>query len=182
VEPSLTSIQLVRLLAEEDRRKVVAALVLMGGPATAPEIAERAELNLRVVVDALDRLASGRLVSQSADSFALEADAFQQAARAEAPTPAPSVHGDQPHDVARVLDTAFRDGKLVQWPAKRTKRLVVLDYLAQQFDIGKRYTEPEVNARLAPFNDDVATMRRYLVDEQFLDRSSGEYWRCGGSF
>jgi len=25
-------------------------------------------------------------------------------------------------------------------------------------------------------------MRRYLVDEQFLDRSNGEYWRCGGSF
>lgn len=32
------------------------------------------------------------------------------------------------------------------------------------------------------FNDDAATTRHHLVDEQFLDRGNGEYWRCGGSF
>ena len=81
-----------------------------------------------------------------------------------------------------MLDLAFKNGKLVQWPAKRTKRLVVLDHLAQNFDIGKRYKEAEINDLLKAFTDDVATMRRYLVDEQFLDRGNGEYWRCGGSF
>ena len=69
----------------------------------------------------------------------------------------------------------------MQWPSKRSKRLIVLDHLAQQFQIGMRYTEREVNDVLRRFDDDVATMRRYLVDEQFLDRSQGEYWRCGGS-
>ena len=83
--------------------------------------------------------------------------------------------------MARVLDLAFKDGRLVQWPAKHAKRLIVLDYLAQHFDIGTRYPEPNVNELLSQFSDDVATMRRYLVDEQFLDRSSGQYWRCGGS-
>ena len=31
--------------------------------------------------------------------------------------------------------------------------------------------------------DDFVTLRRYLVDEGFLDRSddSGDYWRAGGS-
>ncbi len=78
-------------------------------------------------------------------------------ARAEAPASPPSAHPDQPDDVARVLDLAFADGKLVQWPSKRSKRLIVLDHLAQQFDIGKRYKEADVNDLLRPFNDDVAT-------------------------
>jgi hypothetical protein len=43
-----------------------------------------------------------------------------------------------------------------------------------------RYGEPEVNELLRRFHDDHATLRRTLVDEGFLDRSGGEYWRAGG--
>ena len=28
---------------------------------------------------------------------------------------------------------------------------------------------------------DTAALRRYLVDEDFLSRAAGEYWRSGGS-
>jgi hypothetical protein len=28
----------------------------------------------------------------------------------------------------------------------------------------------------------VASLRRYLVDEGFLERAKGEYWRSGGTF
>jgi len=144
-------------------------------------IAEASGLSLRQVVDGVDRLVVGGLVQQLGNEFALIDGVFEAAARAEAPEPVPSAHPDKPVDIARVLDASIVDGKLVQWPSKRSKRLVVLDYLVQQFDIGKRYSERDVNDRLRSFNDDVATMRRYLVDEQFLDRSNGEYWRCGGS-
>jgi hypothetical protein len=44
-----------------------------------------------------------------------------------------------------------------------------------------RYRERAVNAILRPFDADVATLRRHLVDEGFLDRAGGEYWRAGGS-
>jgi hypothetical protein len=44
-----------------------------------------------------------------------------------------------------------------------------------------RYAETEVNAILRSFNDDVATLRRYLVDEGFLSRESNVYWRSGGA-
>lgn len=179
---TVSSQQLVRLLADDNRRKIVAALVLAGEPLAAAEVAEATGLSIRDVVDSGSRLVSGGLLDGGADSYSLIDGVFQHAARAEAPPTPVSAHSDQPDDVARVLDLVFTDGKLVQWPAKRTKRLVVLDHLAQQFDIGKRYKETEVNDLLRPFNDDVATMRRYLVDEQFLDRSNGEYWRCGGSF
>ena len=73
------------------------------------------------------------------------------------------------------------DGRLVRIPAKHTKRLVVLDLLAQEFVPGERYTETEVNNRLRPFHDDVAALRRYLVENLFLAREAGVYWRTGGS-
>ena len=73
------------------------------------------------------------------------------------------------------------DGRLHTIPTKRTKRLVVLDHLAQSFEPGRRYPEPEVNAALERFHPDYAALRRYLVDEQFLSREDGVYWRSGGT-
>jgi len=44
-----------------------------------------------------------------------------------------------------------------------------------------RYEEREVNVTVIRFFNDYAALRRYLVDEGFLDRAGGEYWRSGGS-
>jgi hypothetical protein len=176
-----TSVALVRLLAEPRRRAVVAALILADSAQTAGALSDATGLSGREVAEALERLVAGELVRASDGGYSLEQSAFIEAAKADADAPRPSEHGDQPDDVAKVLDTVFRDGRLMQWPAKRTKRLIVLDHLAQQFEVGVHYTEDEVNERLAAFTDDVATPRRYLVDEWFLDRIGGEYWRCGGS-
>lgn len=73
------------------------------------------------------------------------------------------------------------DGSLRSIPTKLRKRLVVLDHLAQQFEPGVHYDEVEVNARLRRFHPDVAALRRYLVEQGFLDRQAGEYWRSGGT-
>ena len=37
-----------------------------------------------------------------------------------------------------------------------------------------------VNLMLGRWHPDTAALRRYLVDEEFLDRAAGEYWRAGG--
>ena len=73
------------------------------------------------------------------------------------------------------------DGRWARIPAMRAKRLVLLDLAAQRFEPGETYPESEVNARLRGCHDDVAALRRYLVDEGFLDRRGGRYWRCGGT-
>jgi hypothetical protein len=57
----------------------------------------------------------------------------------------------------------------------------VLDRLAQLFEPGERYPETEVNRRLRGAHDDVAALRRYLVDVGFLSRDGGVYWRTGGT-
>jgi hypothetical protein len=73
------------------------------------------------------------------------------------------------------------DGSLRSIPTKIRKRLVVLDRLAQEFEPGERYAETDVNNRLRAFHPDVAALRRYLVEEGFLDREGGVYWRGGGT-
>ncbi len=40
----------------------------------------------------------------------------------------------------------------------------------------------EVNFTLQLFYADYATLRRYLVDEEFMTRADGVYWRSGGRF
>jgi hypothetical protein len=83
----------------------------------------------------------------------------------------------------KVLRAFFNaEGRLEQIPAKRAKRLIVLDRLAQEFKPGRTYAESEVNRRLRTFHDDVASLRRYLVDEDFLSRANGRYWRVGGTY
>lgn len=73
------------------------------------------------------------------------------------------------------------DGSLQSIPTKIRKRLVVLDWLAQEFEIGRTYTEADVNAVLRAHHPDVAALRRYLVEQELLERRDGRYWRAGGT-
>jgi hypothetical protein len=84
-------------------------------------------------------------------------------------------------EAAKVLRSFVRDGRLTQIPTARSKRLVVLDRLAQEFEPGRRYPERTVNTILGRWHDDTASLRRYLVDEGFMSRDAGVYWRTGGS-
>jgi hypothetical protein len=85
---------------------------------------------------------------------------------------------------AAVLRTFVPDDRLVRLPAKRTRRLLVLEYLAQAFEPGRRFPEREVDAVLRAWcaggEVDHVTVRRYLVDEGLLARDHGMYWRSGG--
>src|SRR5215469_15888690 len=73
-----------------------------------------------------------------------------------------------------------RDGRIEGMPAKRSRRLRLLEEVAQVFEPGVRYPEREVNRVLGDMFSDYAALRRYLVDEQLLERADGEYWRIGG--
>ncbi|WP_353952893.1 DUF2087 domain-containing protein [Knoellia sp. S7-12] len=73
------------------------------------------------------------------------------------------------------------DGRLSSIPTKLTKRLVILDHIAQSFEPGIRYTEAEVNDVMHQFHPDHAALRRYLVENELLERDAGVYWRAGGT-
>ena len=79
-----------------------------------------------------------------------------------------------------VLRTFFRNGRLTEIPSKESKRRIVLERIAIEFEAGVRYDEKEVNVIVGRFHNDYASLRRYLVDEGFLAREHGVYWRTGG--
>jgi hypothetical protein len=180
-DATLDAAALVGLLADDDRRRVLAALTL--GARSLDEIMAACGLPAPRASRALARLADATLVEAEADGgLVVRADAFRAAARDALARPARDEHADQPNEVRTVLDAFVRDGRLGQIPTSRAKRLVVLDWLAQQFEPGVRYREQEVNATLERRHADYAALRRYLVDEEFLERGGGEYWRAGGTF
>jgi hypothetical protein len=83
----------------------------------------------------------------------------------------------------RVLQNFLTDdGRLRTIPSKRSKLLVVLDRLAQEFEPGRTYPEAEVNEILQRFHPDYAALRRYLVENDFMTREDSVYWRSGGTF
>jgi len=69
------------------------------------------------------------------------------------------------------------DGHLKAIPSKRKKREVLLRYIAGSFERERVYREAEVNAVLREFHEDVAFLRRELIDFGFLVRFRGEYAR-----
>jgi len=86
-----------------------------------------------------------------------------------------------PDEVAKILRSYFSGERLTTMPRAGRKRRIVLEHIVQRFEPGVRYSEPDVNLELRRiWPDDVAAVRRYLVDAQLLDRAGGEYWRIGG--
>jgi hypothetical protein len=80
------------------------------------------------------------------------------------------------------LQAFIRDGRITAMPAKRPRRRLLLDQVAQAFEPGRRYSEPVVDEILKAVFDDHCALRRYLVDESFLSRTAdGIYWRSGGT-
>jgi hypothetical protein len=178
---ALPALEVVRMLADSDRLRVVAALVLDGS--TVDEVAATTGLDVRRAGRALARLADAGLVEGDDQGWRLREEELGATARAGvADTTGPGdEHGDEPPEVARVLRAFVRHGHLLSIPAARSKRRVLLDRLAQDFEPGVRYPEAEVNATLGRWHSDTAALRRHLVDEGFLDRAGGQYWRTGGT-
>jgi hypothetical protein len=85
-------------------------------------------------------------------------------------------------DPATHLRHAFvRNGRLTSLPSRRPMILAACAFLADRFELGRRYAEREVNDLLADDAPDPATLRRLLVDEGFLEREPGIYWRRAAS-
>jgi hypothetical protein len=85
-------------------------------------------------------------------------------------------------DLPDQLRPFVRDGRIVAMPSKRTRRLLLLDQVAQAFEPGREYPEAAVNEILGAVFDDHCALRRYLIDEDLLARSpAGVYWRSGGT-
>ena len=68
------------------------------------------------------------------------------------------------------------EGRLIQMPKREQKRIEALRWVAASLPGPAEVGEVEVNALLRQFHDDVAMLRRYLVDYGLVERpSAGRY-------
>ena len=173
--------EILRALADPERLAI--AGMLARGVASSRELADALGLSLKRVRSHLNRLAATGVVRLQPDrrTYRLDAETLRWAAeQVGPPREAGMALGAANEDEETVLRTFFRDGRLTEIPTKRSKRLIVLERIALEFEPGRRYDESEVNVVVGRFFNDYASLRRYLVDERFLDRDHGEYWRAGG--
>ncbi len=176
----MEALDLARAAADPDRLAVLGAVA--HEPLTAEAVATRTGLADRQVLEILGTLRQQGLVTVAEQGYVLDRERLREAATSlpqEQPADERIGYG-MTSDERRILARFFRGQTLVELPATRSKRLVVLERLALEFEPGTRYSEREVNATLQRFDADVAVLRRALVDEGFLDRAEGEYWRAGG--
>lgn len=166
-------------LADSSRRSVFAAVQL--GAAHVDEVVVAAGLSATQVGKALGKLVDVGMVVVEDGQLTIAGGVFQHAARVALECPASSEHDSLSAEDRKVMTAFVVDGRLRSIPSASAKRLVVLDWLAQLFEPGRQYSEAMVNLALGQRHADTAALRRYLVDEGFLDREAGVYWRSGGS-
>ncbi|WP_150956926.1 DUF2087 domain-containing protein [Microbacterium testaceum] len=147
---------LVSALADDSVREVYARIVL--GEPVEPALGALSPGRRRRVLDTL--LSSG-LVSADGEGWRVEPDAFRQALRSAPATPRPTG-----------VDRFFVDGRLTTYPSRAADRDAVLAHLAERLaKPDETLSEKDVNDRLADMVDDVASIRRYLVDAGLLERA-----------
>ena len=171
----------LRALADPERLAI--AGLLARGRRTASELREDLGLPVTRVRKHLTRLTAAGVARLGTDRRTYELDAGTLRRVAEAvgpPREAGLALGAANEDEEGVLRTFFRNGRLTEIPARESKRRIVLERVAVEFEPGVRYDEKEVNVIVGRFFNDYAALRRYLVDGGFLSRDHGEYWRTGG--
>ena len=62
--------------------------------------------------------------------------------------------------------------RLKVFPRKEKKKVAILSRIAEEFSQGRVYSEPEINAVLGRIYPDYATLRRYLIEYGFMQRTA----------
>lgn len=177
-------VQFFKVMADESRLKIVG--LLSTGERSVGELAVLLGLQEPTVSHHLGRLRELDLVEVRAEGNTryywlnrrrLEALNRQLVRVDEADSWVRELNMDEAE--RKILADYTANGRLRQIPARQKKLLVILRWLAGQFEPGRRYTEPEVNEMLRRYHEDYAYLRRELIDFHLLEREGGGglYWR-----
>ena len=160
---------LLAQLASPDRLRVLAELARRGHEgATIAELAATLEMPLPKAGEACARLAGLGLVLGTANGpYRYRPEGLREAAA--------DVDRMQPIDPLLTeypqLRSYFTHGRLAKLPPTLSDRYELLGELLCRFlDLDGLYAEDDINRRLAAVTDDVAGVRRMLVDTGWLER------------
>lgn len=180
-----TLLQFFKALSNASRLKIVG--LLAQGEARVGELAASLDLTDATVSHHLSLLRELGLVAQrqegTARIYRLEAGKLEELARSVMSS---EDRSELAHDASvdawkvKVLRTYVNaQGELERIPSSHKKRRVILEWLLEDFEVGVRYPEREVNERIQRHHWDSATLRRELVGAGLMTRERGIYERPG---
>jgi DNA-binding HxlR family transcriptional regulator len=174
-----------KALADSSRLKIVGLLAQQ--PYSVEELAALLKLKPSTVSHHLARLSEAGLVSAKAEGYY---SVYQLEEKALAAKSRNLFSRDDLNAAVADIDLGAYDNKVIAdytrpagglktIPAQRKKLEAILRYVVQDFKPGRRYSEKDVNAILARFHKDTATLRRELIASGLMQREAtgGAYWR-----
>ena len=177
-----------KAMADANRLKILG--LLAQEDLTVEQISEMLKLRPSTISHHLSKLSEVGLVSAKASSYyniyhlenrALEDKAKQLLSKETLPTMASDINMDA-YDQKVVADYSTPDGHLKTIPSQRKKLDVILRHVGRAFELAVTYSENEVNQILKDFHADTSSLRRELIGNGILKRSTDgrEYWLAEG--
>lgn len=175
--------RLLKVIADETRLRILGAIAER--PLTGKELAARLSLTPPTISHHMRKLTAAGVVVAESDAqrqiYSLNTDLLLATRRAPlnestaiAQLEVAGVDDDDAFRAKTIRD--FFDGeRLKTIPAQRKRRVIILQHLVERFNPNQTYTEREVNDRLRSAHDDIAMLRRELVNYGFMQRDRGIY-------
>ena len=180
-DPLPALVEFFKGLSDMGRLQVAGRLA--GGNLSAAQLAEALGQPLPAIRRDVDGLVQAGLVDGPhgpAQAYRLRRDHLHALAAQVLTRAQPAAPPSEDEYAAKVLhDFLEPSGAIRELPAQEKKLVVLLRYALQVFEPNVRYSEKEVNERLRKLHPDSATLRRALIDRQWMARepAGGIYWR-----
>ncbi|MGD7008951.1 metalloregulator ArsR/SmtB family transcription factor [Metabacillus sp. 84] len=174
-------VQFHKAMGDATRLKIIA--ILANGPKHGQALAGILGLTPPTITHHLSKLKEVNLVRQEREKntiyYFLQSKVIENYANdigklinAEEENKVKQLTGDQLKIVQNYLTS---EGKLKTIPSQRKRKLMVLCYIAKDFEAGKKYTEKEVNEAITKYHEDYATLRREMIVNAIMYRENSIY-------
>jgi predicted transcriptional regulator len=182
IHPNQELLEFFKALSDANRLKILGLLATR--PQTVEQLAAALNLGASTVSHHLSRLSDAGLVSAKAESYysvySLQTNQLEEMSRRllkqENVVKLAEDVDIEAFDRKVIRDFTGTDGRFKSLPSQEKKLLALLRCIAKGFETDRRYPEKEVNEILKRYNDDFASLRRYLIEYKFMSRENSIYW------
>jgi hypothetical protein len=154
--------RIIGLLADEDRFRIIAAVSL--GANTMDTIATMTGLDNAAIMKVIGKLEKAGIIRKKDTAGYIFEIATLRALNREIRKNAPK------KAVQTILERFYKEGKLIAYPKVQKDHEPVLGHIADLFEYEHQYSEKEINEKLKTVNQDFASLRRNLIDNEFFAR------------
>ena len=177
-------LEFFKALADANRLKIIG--LLAQEEYTVEQLAEMLNIRPSTVSHHLTKLSKAGLVSARSESYyniyRLETKTLEEMSQrllARETLPAVTAEIDMDAYDRKVINTfCDEQGRIRQFPSQQKKFEAILRYVVKDFESGRHYTERQVNEILYRYSEDVASLRRGLIEYRMMAREGGggSYW------